>query len=129
MLSGKRILIIEDDAAVVKGIELRLKMAGYETIAANDAATGIAKAIDALPDAILVDLQLGNEDGLGVLKALRQRSETIDVPIVIVSGRDSASGDALNAGATAFLAKPFRGNEVVALVNRLTGAICEGRTV
>lgn len=119
MNATRRILIIDDERAIVNGLALRLQAAGYETLDAGDAANGLEAAVRAVPDLILLDRRLPDADGLSLLETLRGRRETSRIPVVVLSGCAADGRWALAEGADAFLAKPYRGAELIDLVDSL----------
>ncbi|MBI3464445.1 MAG: response regulator [Planctomycetes bacterium] len=114
MPNSKRVLIIDDERAIVRGMALRLQMAGYETIRAYDGQQGLTAAIAERPDAIILDICMPNVDGLATLAALRAREETKRIPVVMASGNSADQQVAMSAGACLFLTKPYEGKALVA---------------
>jgi len=113
MHSRNRILVVDDDRDMVRGARLRLGAAGYETLVAFDGAEGVAKAIDSLPDAILLDVLMPRMSGLSALAALRSHQQTKNIPIVMLSASLIDQQAALDAGARFFLSKPFRAHKLL----------------
>ncbi len=124
MPQRRLILIIDDEPTIVKGIQLRLQKAGFETITAHDGRAGVRLAMQSTPDLVLMDCQMPVMDGFSALGSMRQHVETSDIPVILISGRDSDRDEALAAGAAAFLAKPFGGQELMLLIDELTLANC-----
>ena len=104
---AKRILIIDDDAVVVRVLALRLKLAGFETMTRFDAKSGLQAARDGSPDAIFVDRRLPDGDGVVVIDQLKQDPQTGAIPVIMVSGIETDRTAALAAGAASFLSKPY----------------------
>lgn len=103
------ILLVEDDALLRDAFRLLLEDAGYRVREAGSAAEALAAVTDEVPSLILLDLGLPDRSGLDVARALRERPETVEVPIVALTGR-TGSGErraCLEAGCTAYLAKPI----------------------
>jgi two-component system, cell cycle response regulator DivK len=104
-----RILVVEDEP---NNLELALRIvrhAGHEATVATDGFAALELARDQRPELILLDLQLPRLDGWSVVKLLRKEPWAKHVPIVAVSA-SAAPGDekrAIEAGCTAFLAKPY----------------------
>ena len=86
------------------GEYLRLK--GWTVFSAADGRTGLDKATDLKPDAILLDLAMPRVDGWTVLKHLRESSWTNQIPIVVISAVHDVRDEAIRTGADAYLAKP-----------------------
>lgn len=84
-MDKKKILIVEDEPAVVKLISEKVFQAGYEPIVAEDGEEGIVKALSERPDLIILDLLLPKKDGLIVMKSLREDPWGKTVPIIILT--------------------------------------------
>lgn len=102
-----RLLIIEDDKALALVMKAGLEKHGFSVDTANNAAEGEEKAVINGYDAILLDLNLPDKDGLNVLASLR--AQKLHTPIVIITARDEVSQRAygLNSGADDYVTKPF----------------------
>ncbi|RIK09362.1 MAG: hypothetical protein DCC49_06595 [Acidobacteria bacterium] len=81
--------------------------------------------VETLPSLVLLDAMLPALDGFGVLREIRTRPETSKIPVVFVSARNHPDVimQALEAGATGFISKPFEINDVVAEVGRILGEV------
>lgn len=109
------ILIIEDEAAIRKLLEITLQSSGYDCLAAPTAREGKITAAQRQPDLVLLDLGLPDDDGQNLLKNLR---EWYSKPILILSARSSEAEivAALDSGANDYLTKPFRTGELLARI-------------
>jgi two-component system, cell cycle response regulator DivK len=119
-MSGKKILYVEDNEANRMIVRDLLKRTSYELIEAHDGEAGVAKAIEAQPDLILMDIQLPKISGLEAIKRIRAQAECAGTPIIAITSF-ALSGDdqkAKEAGATAYLAKPYSPFELLKLVRR-----------
>jgi two-component system cell cycle response regulator DivK len=117
-MSGKTILYVEDNEANRKIVRQLLKQTSYTLIEAYDGEEGVAKALETRPDLILMDVQLPKISGLEATRRLRAEAATADTPIIAITSF-ALSGDdhkAKEAGATAYLAKPFSPRELLALI-------------
>lgn len=114
-MSALQILIIDDEAAIRKLLEITLQAQGYKTWAAASGQEGITMAAMHSPDLILLDLGLPDEDGQSVLVKLR---EWYKQPILILSVRSGEEDvvQALDHGANDYLSKPFRPGELLARI-------------
>ncbi len=103
------ILIVEDDTIIRSNLAVILSEAGYETLTAPDGLQGLAAAIEYLPDLILCDLMMPGLDGFEVLDALRKRSTTASIPVIILTALDenSTTRRAMSLGADDYISKPF----------------------
>lgn len=111
-----RILIIEDEEELVKGLRLNLEAEGYEVAWALDGEAGLAKALRDAPDLVLLDIMLPKKDGLDVCRELRRRN--VEVPIVMLTAKgeevDKVVG--LEIGADDYVSKPFGLRELLARI-------------
>ena len=119
-MSGKKILYVEDNEANRMIVRDLLKRTTYELIEAFDGEAGVAKALEARPDLILMDIQLPKISGLDAIKRIRAQAESAGTPIIAITSF-ALSGDdqkAKEAGATAYLVKPYSPFELLKLVRR-----------
>jgi CheY-like chemotaxis protein len=121
MKTGETILLIDDDHDVVLGESLRLRAAGYKTLAAYDGQSGVDAAVEHHPDAIVLDVRMPRLDGLSALIQLRHREETKDIPVVMVSASLVDEHAALDSGARYFLSKPYHPKSLVAALESAIG--------
>ncbi len=117
----KRILIIDDDADIMLVLASVVEDAGYQvsTIDRGD----YLEQIDAgaLPDLILLDMLLSGQDGRQIARRLKEQATTRRIPIVMLSAHPDAQREALEAGADAFLAKPFDLDALLATIAAYLG--------
>jgi DNA-binding response OmpR family regulator len=111
-----RILVVEDDLAILTGLSMNLKFEGYDVLQAQDGRTGLARALDESPDLVVLDLMLPELNGYEVVKELRQRGR--DTPIVVLSAKGSEPDKilGLNLGADDYVVKPFGLQELLARI-------------
>ena len=114
----ERILIIEDDEAIVKLLRKALVYEGYQVDSAMDGETGLVLARDHHPDLVILDWMLPGLDGLEVCQRLRTGG---GIPILMVTAKDSLSDriQGLDAGADDYVVKPFELDELLARVRAL----------
>jgi len=107
------VLVIDDEPQILRAMRAGLGAHGIEVRTAASGTEGIAAAATVTPDAIVLDLGLGDLEGTEVIRRVRGWS---DVPIIVLSVRDSATDkvDALDAGADDYLNKPFAMEELLA---------------
>ena len=116
MTSTKRILLVDDEEEILRSTALWLSAAGFQTATSRDGAEAVAAAIESHPDAIVMDVRMPHKDGVTALAELQQRSDTRQIPIVMLSASLVDKEMALDAGATFFLSKPYQGRELVEAV-------------
>jgi len=103
---NKKILIIEDEQALIKNLELALRDE-FEVLAATTGGEGIKKAKTEKPDLILLDIMLPDQDGDEVLKELKKGKETDDIPVIIMTnlGNRETISKILDAGGKEYIVK------------------------
>ncbi|MGD0966351.1 MAG: response regulator transcription factor [Candidatus Acidiferrales bacterium] len=122
-MSGKKILIVDDDEHLLLGLTCKLKANGYAVFSAMDGITAVAVARKELPDLVLLDLGLPGGDGFLVLERLRAMTELVATPVIVLSARDPAGEKqrVLQAGAVAFFQKPPDSRELLAAIRQALG--------
>ncbi len=107
----KKILIIDDDPAMLAMVAAALRNSAYEVETCNSGQEGLSRAYEGLPDLILCDVRMPDIEGTTVLQALRVDPATADRQVVLMTGSDRSAlpmREAMNLGADDFLVKPFR---------------------
>ena len=120
-MSGKTVLYVEDNEFNRKIVRQLLVATTYRLLEATDGEQGVAMTLDALPDLILMDIQLPKLSGLDATRRIRQDARTSHIPIIAVTSF-ALSGDdqkALDAGASAYLAKPYSPRQMLELIRKL----------
>jgi len=110
----EKILIIEDEEELVKGLKLNLVFEGYEVIWALDGEEGLKKALKEAPDLILLDIMLPKKDGLDVCQELRRQNITIPIVMLTAKGEEIDKVVGLEIGADDYITKPFSVRELMA---------------
>jgi DNA-binding response OmpR family regulator len=115
----ERILIVEDEYAMRRGLEDCLRAEGYRVITAADGAEGLQRVLDEKPDLVLLDVMMPKLDGYAVCADLRRTG--VEVPVLMLTAKglveDRVNG--LDAGADDYLVKPFSTEELLARVRAL----------
>jgi two-component system cell cycle response regulator DivK len=120
-MSDKTILYAEDNEFNRKIVRQALKRTSYRLIEATDGEAAVTMAQDTRPDLILMDVQLPKLSGLDATRKIRADPRTADIPLIVVTSF-ALSGDeqkAKDAGASAYIAKPYSPRELVALIRQL----------
>ena len=120
---GPVVLIVEDNADVRTYLRDHLSEA-YQVIEARDGEEGLAVAQDAVPDVILTDLMMPELDGIAFCRRVREDDELGHTPLVLLTARaaEEDAVDALEAGADAYVTKPFSMATLKARIHRLLEA-------
>ena len=115
---NERILIIEDDPAILKVLQRGLSYEGYTVDIATDGRTGLNLAQNHHPDLVILDWMLPGMDGLDVCRRLRMQS---GLPILMLTAKDTIQDrvQGLDAGADDYIVKPFNLDELTARIRAL----------
>jgi two-component system alkaline phosphatase synthesis response regulator PhoP len=116
---GEKIVVIEDDPSILRGLQLNLGMEGYLVRSAADGETGLALARTEKPDLVLVDVMLPRLGGLEVVRELRKEDPDLPVLILSAKGQESDKVAGLQLGADDYLVKPFGLKELLARIDAL----------
>jgi CheY-like chemotaxis protein/signal transduction histidine kinase/CHASE3 domain sensor protein len=117
-LTGRMVLIIEDDTAFAKILYDLAHELRYNCLVAHGAQDGFALATQFVPDAILLDMGLPDRPGLSVLQRLKANPQTRHIPVHVVSGEDSSDA-ALQMGAIGYAIKPTSREQLKEVFNKL----------
>jgi len=112
----EKILIIEDDPSILRGLEMNLSLEGYCLLTARDGSEGLRLAREGHPDLILLDIMLPKRDGFEVIREIREDNE--EVPILVLSARSEEADKllGLSLGADDYVTKPFSLPELLARI-------------
>ena len=111
----KKILIVDDEQAIIDVLVYNLKKEGYETLEATDGVTAVNMALEQKPDLMLLDIMLPKLDGLSVCKGVKNY---LNIPILMLTAKDSEIDKivGLELGADDYITKPFSVRELMARV-------------
>lgn len=112
---NKKILVVDDEAAILQTLRYNLERSGYEVVTASDGRTAVAMAQSEEPDLIILDIMLPVLDGMEACKEIRKSST---VPIIMLTAKDQEIDKvlALELGADDYVTKPFALHEFLARV-------------
>ncbi len=128
----KKVLIVDDNAVLIKALSNVLEPAGFQILEAEDAAAAVSIVRRERPDLVLLDISFPPDvahggglawDGFQIMTWLSRMEEAKGVPIVIISGSEAAKfkDRALKGGAVAYLQKPFEPEDVLKAVRQVLG--------
>jgi DNA-binding response OmpR family regulator len=122
-MSGQKVLIVDDDKDVLRGLSVRLKASGYNVVFAADGISAISAARKEDPEVIILDIGLPAGDGFSVMERLASLLPVAHIPIIILTARDISGNKerALNAGAQAFLQKPVDNDVLLETIRKVLG--------
>jgi DNA-binding response OmpR family regulator len=115
-MPSARIVVIEDELAIRRGVTDALRASGYETAEAGDGDRGLAEAVRAGVDLVLLDLMLPRRDGLSVLAEVRRVRPGLPVIVLTARGGEDDRVRGLKMGADDYVVKPFSARELLARV-------------
>jgi len=117
----KRILVVDDEIGALTLIGIMLERGGFEVLKAKDAEQALSVLELETPDLIILDVMMPGMDGIELCRVLRARSDTQELPILILSARGDAKSvlSGMDAGASDYLPKPILHHDLVAKVRRM----------
>jgi len=115
-----KILVVEDDPSILRGLQLNLGMEGYTVRSAMDGEVGLALAKSEEPDLLLVDIMLPKLNGLTLIRSLREVNPSVPILILSAKGQEADKVAGLEFGADDYVVKPFSLKELLA---RIAGAL------
>lgn len=123
MSKKAKILIVEDNRELLKTLRMQLRDEGYRVVGAEDGVQAITLARQERPDVILLDLGLPAGDGFTVIKRLAKFHHANEIPIIVITGqpKEEYEQQALEAGAVAYLTKPFEIEQLLAAIRETLG--------
>jgi len=116
MSSKGRIVVVEDEAAIRRGVCDALRITGYDVVEAADGAVGLTAALQPAVDLVLLDLLLPKRDGLEVLSEIRKKSPALPIIVLTARGTEEDRVKGLQMGADDYVVKPFSARELLARV-------------
>ena len=114
-----RIVVVEDEPAIRRGVSDALRLSGYDVTEAPDGAAGLREAGAAGVDLVLLDIMLPKRDGLDVLSELRRTNPTRPVILLTARGSEDDRVRGLKMGADDYVVKPFSAKELIARVEAI----------
>jgi CheY-like chemotaxis protein len=116
-----RILVVDDDPTIQRLLQVNLEMEGHEVLTAGDGHEALVRLRDGAPEVVLLDVMMPGLDGWQVCERIRADPDLAATPVVILSARAQQSDleRGVQAGADAYITKPFDPLELVELVESL----------
>lgn len=111
----KKILAADDDKTILRLVKMHLEKQGYTVTTANNGRDALQAAITAPPDLMVLDVEMPEMTGLEVLTKLRENPTTAELPVIMLTGRDTDTDvyTGWQTGANVYLTKPFRPEELI----------------
>lgn len=122
---GKRILVVDDEAKLLKAVAITLRGENYDVTTANNGAEAIVSLSKTFPDLIVSDIRMPGMDGFQLAKTLRQNPRTEMIPIVFLTAKDERRDrlQSLQSGVDAYLTKPFDPEELLIVVANILNRV------
>ncbi|MCG8422956.1 MAG: response regulator transcription factor [Proteobacteria bacterium] len=117
--STRKILVIEDEPDIVRGLRDALEFEGFEVMSEGNGADGLRAAADWSPDCVLLDLMLPDDNGYRICETLRQRDPVVPIIILTAKAQEADKVRGLEAGADDYVTKPFSVAELIARINAI----------
>jgi len=116
----KTILMVDDEPDFVDMIQMRLEANNYRVEVAYDGASGLEKAKEASPDAILLDVMMPGMDGFEALRHLKREAATREIPVIMLTAKGETKSifKAQQSGATDYLIKPVDSEKMLEMLKR-----------
>ncbi|MBF0240545.1 MAG: response regulator [SAR324 cluster bacterium] len=120
---GKVIMTVDDSPSIRQMVTFTLKNAGYEVVEAVDGADAINKVKQHSVNMVITDLNMPNVDGIELIKQLRANPAHKFTPIVMLTteSQDTKKQEGRSAGATGWIVKPFKPDQLIAVVKKVMG--------
>ncbi len=117
----KRLLVIEDNARLLRVIAVYLEKAGYDVMTARDGSEALLKIAETIPDLIVSDIMMPGTDGFAFAARVRSNPRTDLIPIVFLTAKERSEDrtKGFRAGVDAYLVKPFEPDELAAVIENI----------
>jgi two-component system, OmpR family, response regulator VicR len=118
----KKILVIDDNKETVMSLNFALEKAGYQVDYAYDGQEGYTKALDFLPDLIILDIMMPVMDGFTMNRHLKENPQTRTIPVIVITAKSGTlppPSDRPDMKAVAYIKKPFFFNEILMKVKEI----------
>ncbi|MBF0536891.1 MAG: response regulator [Nitrospirae bacterium] len=120
---GKTIMTVDDSASIRQMVSFTLKGAGYTVVEAVDGKDALAKLDKTQVHMVITDLNMPNLDGIGLIRAVRAKPAFKFIPIVMLTteSQDTRKQEGKSAGATGWIVKPFKPEQLLAVIKKVLG--------
>jgi DNA-binding NarL/FixJ family response regulator len=115
---AKRILVVDDEAKLLRAVAVDLRGEGYDVATARSGAEALALVAQSLPDLIVSDIRMPGMDGYQLARRLRENARTVIIPIIFLTAKDTSADriEGFRAGVDAYLTKPFEPDELLVVI-------------
>ncbi|WCT12466.1 response regulator transcription factor [Mucilaginibacter jinjuensis] len=115
----KKILIADDDPGIVDAVEMMLSFSGYDVSSTYDGRDALKLSKEQLPDLFLLDIWMSGVDGRDICRELKEKVETRQIPVLMISASNDIHNSAIDAGADDFMTKPFDMQQLIDKIDSL----------
>lgn len=122
---AKRLLIVDDEAKLLRAVAVTLREEGYEVTTARSGAEALVRVNESMPDLIVSDIRMPGMDGIRLARVLRSNPRTALIPIIFLTAKDQREDRlaGIRTGVDAYLVKPFDPEELIAVVSNILGRV------
>ncbi|HLM56174.1 MAG TPA: response regulator transcription factor [Pyrinomonadaceae bacterium] len=115
---AKRILVVDDEAKLLRAVAVDLRGEGYDVATARSGAEALARVAQSLPDLVVSDIRMPGMDGYQLARRLRENQRTALIPIIFLTAKDTSADriEGFRAGVDAYIAKPFEPDELLVVI-------------
>ena len=117
-MSGRRILVVDDDVSLLRLLSMRLQKEGYAVVEASSGEEALGRLEASLPDLVITDMRMGGMDGVALFEAVNRRHPALPVIILTAHGTIPDAVDATRRGVFGYLTKPFEARALMTEVER-----------
>ncbi len=116
-----RILVVDDESVILKLLDYRLTMSGYDVITALNGTEALEMTRNKKPDLVILDVALPEMDGCEICELLKKDERYAGIPVMMVTAtaREESIKRGINAGADAYMTKPFESEELLSKIKEL----------
>jgi two-component system, chemotaxis family, chemotaxis protein CheY len=120
---AKTIMVVDDSASIRQMVNFTIRNAGYDVIEAVDGKDALNKINGSQVHMVVTDLNMPNLDGIGLIRGVRANPSLKFIPIVLLTteSQDSKKQEGKQAGATGWIVKPFKPEQLVAVIKKVLG--------
>ena len=115
---AKRILVVDDEAKLLRAVAVDLRGEGYDVATARSGAEALALIAQSLPDLIVSDIRMPGMDGYQLARRLRENARTAIIPIIFLTAKDTSADriEGFRSGVDAYITKPFEPDELLVVI-------------
>lgn len=115
---AKRILVVDDEAKLLRAVAVDLRAEGYDVATARSGAEALALIAQSLPDLIVSDIRMPGIDGYQLARRLRENARTAIIPVIFLTAKDTSADriEGFRSGVDAYITKPFEPDELLVVI-------------